>query len=515
MIQEIVDWLKANPSPKARLPATLKESLEAFSMPGFDTVSDKIWAIRNSCFERPACPVCGGWKKLNAKTCSLSCSAKNNETVQKKKDTCLKKYGQEHQLKSSVVRDKIRKTKNEKYGEALSAIVEKTKLTNVSKYGVSCPLHNEEISKQKKETWITKYGVDNPAKSAIVKSKSRNTAISNSIPRKNDRLKAIQEEGITPLFDKWEGSDKDYSWLCKCGTEFQYHFVGDIIPRCPSCFPRSSSMEEKKIADFLEECGVQFTRNDRSIISPLELDFVIPSAKVAIEVNGMYWHDVNNPISLLHKTEKALQQGYLLLHFWDFEINEKLEAVKSIIKSKLGISNRVYARKCVAREIDYQTSAAFLNTNHLAGSARAKRHFGLFYNEQLVCVATFSPARFEKSDAWELVRFASIGTVVGGLSKLISTFNIEKRAIISYADRRISVGKAYTSSGFKLVGHTRQNYFYFKGNKRLARQQAMKHKLPSILNIFEPTLTEYDNMLLNGWSKCLDCGSFKFILENT
>jgi hypothetical protein len=90
-MQEIVDWLKANPSPKARLPAMLKEALGAFSIPGFDTNADKMWAIRHSCFVRPVCPVCGGWKKLNAKTCSLSCSAKNSETVQKKKDTCLQK----------------------------------------------------------------------------------------------------------------------------------------------------------------------------------------------------------------------------------------------------------------------------------------------------------------------------------------------------------------------------------------------------------------------------------------
>jgi very-short-patch-repair endonuclease len=412
------------------------------------------------------------------------------------------------------VRDKIRKTKNEKYGEALLAVVEKTKLTNVTKYGVSCPLHHAQIAKHKKETWIANYGVDNPAKADIVKTKTRNTVVANSVNKKNDRLLLLEQEGISPLFDTWEGGDKDYMWRCKCGTEFQYHFIGNVVPRCPSCFPRSSSMEEKKIAVFLEECGVEFIRNNRTVIPPLELDFVIPSAKIAIEVNGMYWHDVNNPTSLLHKTEKASEQGYLLLHFWDFEINEKMAVVKSIIASKLGISKRVYARKCVAREISYKDSAAFLNSHHLAGAARAKKHFGLFYNQELMCVATFSPARFEKTNAWELVRFASKGTVVGGLSKLISAFNAEKHAIISYADRRISNGRAYASSGFSLIGQTKQNYFYFKGNKRLARQQAMKHKLPSILNSFNADLTEYDNMLLNGWSKCLDCGSFKFILEH-
>ena len=58
------------------------------------------------------------------------------------------------------------------------------------------------------------------------------------------------------------------------------------------------------------------------------------------------------------------------------------------------------------------------------------------------------------------------------------------------------------------------NYFYFKSGKKLSRQQAMKHKLQRLLgDVFNPELSELENMILAGWIKCADSGNLKFFKE--
>ena len=60
--------------------------------------------------------------------------------------------------------------------------------------------------------------------------------------------------------------------------------------------------------------------------------------------------------------------------------------------AKLGRSERVMARQTVARRIDAATLDAFLVSNHLWGSTKARYRYGLFRkrDERLVAVASFS-----------------------------------------------------------------------------------------------------------------------------
>ena len=122
---------------------------------------------------------------------------------------------------------------------------------------------------------------------------------------------------------------------------------------------------------------------------------------------------------------------------------------------------------------------------------------------------------------WELYRFCSKTntSVVGGASKLlnyfIKTYNPKK--IISYADRRWSAGNLYEKIGFKKVSDTPPNYWYFgRGNsyKRHHRFGFAKHTLSKKLEIFDPNLSEWENMKANGWDRIWDCGSIKYELTS-
>jgi len=79
-------------------------------------------------------------------------------------------------------------------------------------------------------------------------------------------------------------------------------------------------------------------------------------------------------------------------------------------------------------------------------------------------------------------------------------------------DRRYSVGKSYESVGFKFKGESNPSYYYIKGNEliRYNRIQFQKHKLKSKLESFDPSLTEWQNMQLNGYDRIWDCGNYVY-----
>jgi hypothetical protein len=103
----------------------------------------------------------------------------------------------------------------------------------------------------------------------------------------------------------------------------------------------------------------------------------------------------------------------------------KQEIVKSIILSKLGIfKERIYARKCIVKEIDNKSKNDFLNKNHIQGQDISKYKLGLFYNDELVSVMTFGQRNITGKSSFELIRFCSkLNTqIIGGASKLFQYF---------------------------------------------------------------------------------------------
>ena len=101
--------------------------------------------------------------------------------------------------------------------------------------------------------------------------------------------------------------------------------------------------------------------------------------------------------------------------------------------------------------------------------------------------------------------------VAGGASKLFKYFKLKYNpgSIISYANRRFSNGSIYNLLGFKLKGTTNPNY-YIKGNQVLSRYKCQKHKLKDLLENYDDNLSEYQNMINNGYVRLFDCGNLVF-----
>ena len=107
--------------------------------------------------------------------CIAKINANKESTKERRKATCLAKYGVENTFQSEEKKAKIHQTCMERYGyECASQVpefIEKQKKTNIERYGVPCTLNTKENLIKRKETWIEHYGVDNPNKSNIIKAK--------------------------------------------------------------------------------------------------------------------------------------------------------------------------------------------------------------------------------------------------------------------------------------------------------------------------------------------------------
>ena len=97
----------------------------------------------------------GGWRSF----CSTICAQKNASTKSKRKITLDNKTEEEKEL--SVTR--FRETMTERYGGHSASnkeVQDKSKKTNLEKYGTICALQNEKIKNRIKQTNLQKYGVE-------------------------------------------------------------------------------------------------------------------------------------------------------------------------------------------------------------------------------------------------------------------------------------------------------------------------------------------------------------------
>ena len=105
--------------------------------------------------------------------------------------------------------------------------------------------------------------------------------------------------------------------------------------------------------------------------------------------------------------------------------------------------------------------------------------------------------------------------MIGAAGKLLAKFRkTHSGSIISYADRRYSDGRVYEAIGFRRIGVSNPGYLWIKGTSYLTRYQCQKHLLPELLGgMFDPNLSEYQNMTDCGWSRIFDCGNLIYVMD--
>lgn len=316
------------------------------------------------------------------------------------------------------------------------------------------------------------------------------------------------------------GSGFRADWVCSDGHKWSAR-ISDRVGAgkgCPKCVNKISKAEED-IFDYFKKYEIEIIRATRKIIPPLEIDLFFPEQNLAVEFNGLYWHSEARKSDRNYHYNKFLkcqENGIQLLQIWEDDWNRNPELILDLISYKLNLKTltKVSARKTEVRTVQSVSLVRdFLEKYHIQGFASGSQYLGLFLGEELVSVAVFTETK-KGNKIYNLIRFASKYSVVGGFTKLISyfskTFLVEE--IFTFSDNTISIGALYSSNGFVAVKTLPPDYMYVVRGRR-------EHKFKYRLRKFktDPNLiwiegkTEKELAILNNLPRIWDAGKIKWV----
>lgn len=320
-----------------------------------------------------------------------------------------------------------------------------------------------------------------------------------------------------------------FKTVIRCGVhgEFrqtpQSHLKGT---NCPDCSHHQSKYEDR-IVEWAMERGLRCERWSRDIISPREIDIWFPDQRLGVEVHGLYWH-TEDRVGDVHEIKYDLAQkvGIRLIQLFQDEIADKWSAVEGRLSSLLGISPRVGGRETMVVRPEAPTVRSFLTEHHLQGAgSMSGLYYGLQLGDDLVAVMCFGPLRSGSlkvqgsADEYELVRFSATKTVVGGFTKLLQAFIVDRKPskIVSFSDMCHSNGNVYRKNGFALCGETRGQYWWVPRGytQRVSRHHTQKHKIkkhPILGKFYREDWSETDICRAAGWSRILGVGNQRWEL---
>jgi very-short-patch-repair endonuclease len=401
----------------------------------------------------------GTWNKF----CSYSCSGKHNSltTRDKAKATLKKNYGVEHAMQCNVIVERSRATSLERFGNQ-----NHTYMVNGISEATVAVLSDVEYMAQKYAEEGTK-GI------------SEALGVSISCAERRLRKLDINLMGGKSLFEK------------EVAAYIKSIYAGQVIV------------------------------NTRKIINGKELDIYLPDLKFAIECDGAYWHgELQGKDKNYHldKTEACDALGIRLIHIWDFEWNKERDKYKLLLSRAMGnVTNKIHARKCTITTPSTEDSEKFFIDNFAHSWRTPAFSYGLEYEGELIQVISFINS--ELPNNYELVSMCTNKdvVVVGGVRMLFDMFVLENSptTVVSYSDRSVSAGEIYAKIGFEFVHHSKPNYRYTKNYTTVENSsEYQKDTLSEKLEIFEPSMSEWENMKMNGYDRLWDCGNSLWAWHN-
>lgn len=302
---------------------------------------------------------------------------------------------------------------------------------------------------------------------------------------------------------------------------------------CPEC-SHHRSKGEAALLHFVSIFAGARTR-DRSVVPPKELDIYVPSASLAIEYCGEYWHAASsiaeertgrNRHLDKHKACEAL--GIRLLTVYESEWLARPRAIKRLVRNALGKGRgRLMARKCDLRPVGHQEAAAFYEAYHPQGGGGYGEHYGLYHGAKLVACMRFTFGGNDRGAhadrVWTLSRYATRVAVAGGASRLLAAFVVEHdpRIVKSFSDNRYFSGAMYEQLGFVLEETSPPDYQVYHPKTGLLPKTAwQRSKIPARIRdirsgeTFDPRTdprSERDMTYLLGAQRMFDCGKKRWV----
>ena len=486
--------------------------------------SERIYLIENNLIDPPICIVCNqnpqkwiGKAYCKSKTCGNICSNKSKNRTDNRNKTMMAIYG-------SLISNKSRlaiksRTKN---------LNIKGRITLQNKYGVNNASQIIGHADKVKSTNLRKYGTESFWTSDTGINKIENN-------RKNHyqdlfkNLNHIEYKTIeNPNFD-WQKNSRIVFKCTKCNLEqtlasetlkFRLRNFNDICTSCLGMF--NGSQIQKTLYEFIKSIDSEIKMN-YVLPNRKQLDIFVPKLNMGFELNGNFWHSFksieskNERHKHQDKTLFCQTQGIKLIQIWESDWIKKNILIKQKIEYMLGKSNKIMARKTQIQIVDNLTAKEFYDKYHIQGYLYSNINLGLYHNNVLVMMMSFSKSRYDKKFQYELTRMASSDcSVTGGASKLfkffIKTYNPEN--ILCYSDLCWGKGDVYSTIGMLYEGNTKPGYHYLSKEdlylKLLNRSKFQKYKLKKLLSNFDNNLSEAENMFNHNYRRLWDCGNAKY-----
>ena len=320
-------------------------------------------------------------------------------------------------------------------------------------------------------------------------------------------------------------SAKRVLWRCPKGHEWEapvYQRVNGGTG-CPECSHNGKSGAEEELRNYvIKLLGADAViANDRTVIPPHELDMYVPERNIAIEYNGLYWHNERQGRSKGYHRDKVLackNAGVQLITVWEDEWQYRRDTVKSMIAHKLGVSSegRVFARQTKVEKLTAQQAREFCECYHIQGFVQGSLYAGLVDSAGgLVAVSVW---RKNGTHAY-LERYCTSQVVVGGMGKLLAYGLAWARLagavdIVTFADLCVSDGGLYEKLGFVEDKVIRPDYKYVVNGRRAHKFNYRKKRFKEDPNlVWGDGLSESELAILNGIDRVWDCGKIRYTLQ--
>lgn len=258
------------------------------------------------------------------KYCCSSC--RRLGIAEKCKQTSLEKYGVSNPSKSKVIKDRIKDTFSEKYGEGITNAMHmkefKNKIieTNIEKYGTNKPQLLEKIKQKTIKSNIEKYGTDKPQQLQDFKDRSAKTCKERygvSAPQQN---REVRQKSVDTCLEKYgvENSAQDagvYEKTMKSQYKSKEYVMpaGNIVkvqgyePFAITYLLKSYRQEDIMIETY-DKPRLPY-KDDIGKNHYYFPDIHIPKDNLIIEVKSMYTYNKNIPRHML-KRQTCIDAGY-------------------------------------------------------------------------------------------------------------------------------------------------------------------------------------------------------------
>lgn len=290
---------------------------------------------------------------------------------------------------------------------------------------------------------------------------------------------------------------------------------------CPKCYSPNFKLQHEVFSFVLSLCP-DAVENDKCVLGgSRELDIYIPSQKLAIEFNGIFWHSERfcDKNKALRKYQECADVEIRLITIFEDEWRFKKEQVKGILRHYMNEHReKLQARKLKISGVNPSAASVFLERYHLQGSKSYTCAYGLYDSDSLVSLMTFSHRN--GGGEWELTRYCSSKEIVGAFPRLLKAFqrNNEWDSIVTFADKRYFDGSVYRKYGFEMVQKLAPDYSILDGEVRRHKFNYRKDALQKRFLLTDEEIshkTEHQICLEHKLYRIYDCGKFKFTLQNS